>query len=193
MRGSANAVCYRAATVRGSVLPQAANPQWERFQQVVRSCPFLPPSPSCCRSQPCRRLLRRWQSTHRERWPWGDLQLWSNRRSRGIRSSTSFDLFASADTAHVDELVRVGKLRAEKPRDLWARPAASPDSSRNRSDTGNSDDAAFTAYSLVLNEEGKVLRMDGKLHSPLDQALGISRRPAWCGYGYLPRSVARVK
>jgi molybdate transport system substrate-binding protein len=38
--------------------------------------------------------------------------------------------------------------------------------------TGNAD-ATFTAYSLVLNESGQVLPVDGSLHKPLDQALGI--------------------
>jgi molybdate transport system substrate-binding protein len=34
-------------------------------------------------------------------------------------------------------------------------------------------DAVFTAYSLVLHEPGKVLRVDEKLHQPIDQELGI--------------------
>jgi molybdate transport system substrate-binding protein len=38
--------------------------------------------------------------------------------------------------------------------------------------TGNAD-AVFTAYSLVLKEAGKVIRVDEKLHNPIDQALGI--------------------
>ena len=38
--------------------------------------------------------------------------------------------------------------------------------------TGNAD-AVFTAYSLVLKEAGKVIRVDEKLHKPIDQALGI--------------------
>jgi molybdate transport system substrate-binding protein len=38
--------------------------------------------------------------------------------------------------------------------------------------SGNAD-AVFTAYSLVLKEEGKVIRIDEKLHNPIDQALGI--------------------
>jgi len=38
--------------------------------------------------------------------------------------------------------------------------------------SGNAD-AVFTAYSLVLKEAGKVIKVDEKLHNPIDQALGI--------------------
>jgi molybdate transport system substrate-binding protein len=38
--------------------------------------------------------------------------------------------------------------------------------------SGNAD-AAFTAYSLVLKEAGKIIQVDEKLHNPIDQALGI--------------------
>jgi molybdate transport system substrate-binding protein len=38
--------------------------------------------------------------------------------------------------------------------------------------SGNAD-AVFTAYSLVLKEGGKVVPVDEKLHSPIEQALGI--------------------
>jgi molybdate transport system substrate-binding protein len=38
--------------------------------------------------------------------------------------------------------------------------------------TGNAD-ATFTAYSLVLNESGKIVMIDASLHEPLNQALGI--------------------
>jgi len=38
--------------------------------------------------------------------------------------------------------------------------------------SGNAD-AVFTAYSLVLKEAGKVIRVDEQLHNPIDQALGI--------------------
>ena len=38
--------------------------------------------------------------------------------------------------------------------------------------SGNAD-AVFTAYSLVLREGGKVIPVDEKLHSPIEQALGI--------------------
>ncbi len=45
--------------------------------------------------------------------------------------------------------------------------------------SGNAD-AVFTAYSLVMREAGRVIRMDEKLHQPIDQELGIvanSKRP----------------
>jgi molybdate transport system substrate-binding protein len=38
--------------------------------------------------------------------------------------------------------------------------------------SGNAD-AVFTAYSLVLKEAGRVIKVDEKLHNPIDQALGI--------------------
>ena len=38
--------------------------------------------------------------------------------------------------------------------------------------SGNAD-AVFTAYSLVLKEPGKVIKIDEALHNPIDQALGI--------------------
>ncbi len=38
--------------------------------------------------------------------------------------------------------------------------------------TGNAD-AAFTAYSLVFKEAGSVVRVEEKLHSPLEQVLGV--------------------
>lgn len=38
--------------------------------------------------------------------------------------------------------------------------------------SGNAD-AVFTAYSLVLKERGKVIRIDEKLHRPITQELGI--------------------
>jgi molybdate transport system substrate-binding protein len=39
-------------------------------------------------------------------------------------------------------------------------------------ESGNAD-AVFTAYSLVLKERGKVIRIDEKLHRPITQELGI--------------------
>lgn len=37
----------------------------------------------------------------------------------------------------------------------------------------NNADAVFTAYSLVLHESGKIIRVDDSLHQPIDQELGI--------------------
>jgi molybdate transport system substrate-binding protein len=39
--------------------------------------------------------------------------------------------------------------------------------------TSGNADAVFTAYSLVLKERGKVIRVDENLHEPIIQALGI--------------------
>jgi molybdate transport system substrate-binding protein len=39
-------------------------------------------------------------------------------------------------------------------------------------------DVVFTAYSLVLHESGKVIRVDERLHRPIDQELGIISRSA---------------
>jgi molybdate transport system substrate-binding protein len=40
----------------------------------------------------------------------------------------------------------------------------------------NNADAVFTAYSLVLHEAGKAIRVDEALHQPIDQELGIIAR-----------------
>jgi molybdate transport system substrate-binding protein len=39
--------------------------------------------------------------------------------------------------------------------------------------TSGNADAVFTAYSLVLKEQGKVIQVDESLHAPIDQAMGI--------------------
>jgi len=39
--------------------------------------------------------------------------------------------------------------------------------------TSGNADAVFTAYSLVLKEAGKVIRIDEKMHKPITQELGI--------------------
>jgi molybdate transport system substrate-binding protein len=43
---------------------------------------------------------------------------------------------------------------------------------RQYGDSGNAD-AVFTAYSLVLNDAGKIIQIDEKLHQPIAQALGV--------------------
>jgi len=42
----------------------------------------------------------------------------------------------------------------------------------------NNADAVFTAYSLLLRESGKIIRVDESLHQPIDQELGIVRNSA---------------
>ncbi len=149
-----------------------------------------------------------------------------------IENGAPFDVFAAADTTHIDSLVQEGKIlpatraiyargqlalwfppgsKAEiaKPEDLAApsirfvaiaKPEAAPygaaavetlrtlgiwdkvqpkvvyasniNMSKQFAATGNAD-AAFTAYSLVVGQPGRVILIDSKLHRPIDQALGI--------------------
>src|SRR6185312_280197 len=44
-------------------------------------------------------------------------------------------------------------------------------------DTGNAE-AAFTARALTVDAEGNAFPVDGKLHKPIDQALGIVKASA---------------
>jgi molybdate transport system substrate-binding protein len=146
-----------------------------------------------------------------------------------IENGAPFDVFAAADTLHVDQLIGEhkvvpdsfvvyarGRLALWSPRgavqkleDLTApsvrfvaiaKPEAAPygeaaveslksagiwdkvqskivyatniNMAKQYAATGNAD-AAFTAYSLVLNESGRILVVDEKLHQPIDQAAGI--------------------
>ena len=146
-----------------------------------------------------------------------------------IENAAPFDVFAAADTEHVDQLIGDGKILRESrvvyargrlalwdPRgvirevgDLMAdsirfvaiaKPEAAPygaaaveslnalgiwekvqpkvvyasniNMAKQYASTGNAD-AAFTAYSLVLGEAGKVIVVDERLHRPIDQAAGI--------------------
>lgn len=149
-----------------------------------------------------------------------------------IENGAPFDLFAAADTEHVDRLIGKGRLLAKSRavyaqgqlalwiptggklgvrdiRDLAgqnvrfiavAQPSLAPygeaavetmkatglwetlqpklvyannvNAARQYAATGNAD-AAFTAYSLVLKESGIIVKVDPKLYSAIDQALGI--------------------
>jgi molybdate transport system substrate-binding protein len=146
-----------------------------------------------------------------------------------IENAAPFDVFAAADTVHIDQLVRDGKILPEshvvyargrlalwnpqgamkKIEDLTApsirfvaiaKPEEAPygeaaveslkslgiwdqvqpkvvyatniNMTKQFAATGNAD-AAFTAYSLVQNEPGRVIIVDEKLHQPIDQAAGI--------------------
>jgi molybdate transport system substrate-binding protein len=149
--------------------------------------------------------------------------------ARQIENGAPFDLFAAADTEHIDQLIAAGKLLADSRAiyargqlALWvpkgelsslddltrpeirmiaiAQPELAPygqaaveamrtaglwdrlqpklvfanniGMARQFAATGNAE-AAFTAYSLVMQEPGTILKVDPKLHAPLDQALGI--------------------
>lgn len=153
--------------------------------------------------------------------------------ARQIEHGAPFDLFASADTEHIDQLVALGRLdpqsraiyasgqlalwipegeragirqitdltrssvryiaiaqpdaapygrasvEALKHHGLWAvlQPkivyANSVSSARQMCDSGNAD-AAFTAYSLVLDARGIVSKIDPATYQPLSQALAIN-------------------
>jgi molybdate transport system substrate-binding protein len=149
-----------------------------------------------------------------------------------IDNGAPFDIFAAADTEHVDSLVSTRKLTADSRSvyavgqlALWipkgeesgvrelkdltgpqirfvavAQPelapygqaaietlknaglraavepklvyAASINQAKQLGATGNAD-AAFTAYSLVLHDQGTVLKIDPRLYHPIEQALAI--------------------
>ncbi|HZL56102.1 MAG TPA: molybdate ABC transporter substrate-binding protein [Bryobacteraceae bacterium] len=149
-----------------------------------------------------------------------------------IENAAPYDIFTAADSAHLDQLDREGKLtpgskavyatgilalwippaghaRIEHLTDLTspavrviaiARPELAPygeatvetlrhlgiwdrvkskavyaDSigmAKQYGTSGNAD-AVFTAWSLVLKQDGKVIRVDENLHKPIEQALGI--------------------
>jgi len=146
-----------------------------------------------------------------------------------IENAAPFDVFAAADTRHVDQLIGDAKILPEsraifargrlalwdpkgavkKIEDLTAasirfvaiaKPEAAPygeaaveslkslgiwdaiqpkvvyatniNMAKQYAATGNAE-AAFTAYSLVQNEGGRIIVVDEKLHQPIDQAAGI--------------------
>lgn len=71
--------------------------------------------------------------------------------------------------AAVDALRAAGLWEAVKPKIVYGNNISQ---AKQLAASGNAD-AALTAYSLVFREPGMVLPVDGKLHQPLDQALGI--------------------
>jgi len=154
--------------------------------------------------------------------------------ARQVENGAPFDLYAAADTSHVDELARKGLLtdgtRAVYARGrlvVWVPPGgglqlervedlagarvskvalAKPDvapygraavealralnvwgqvepkavyaqsvaQAKQWAATGNAD-AAMLPRSLVREGEGKVIEVDGRLHAPIDQAMGVVR------------------
>ena len=71
--------------------------------------------------------------------------------------------------AAVEALQAAGVWDAVQPKLVYA---GSVSQAKQLAATGNAD-AAFTAYSLVFKEAGSVLRVDEKLHAPLEQVLGV--------------------
>lgn len=71
--------------------------------------------------------------------------------------------------ATVETLQNLGIWQQVKSKVVYA---DSISMARQYGTSGNAD-AVFTAYSLVLKQEGKVLQIDEKLHKPIQQALGI--------------------
>lgn len=71
--------------------------------------------------------------------------------------------------AAVDALAKMGMWERVKPKVVYAENI----SMAKQYGKSNNADAVFTAYSLVLHETGKIIRVDENLHQPLNQELGI--------------------
>jgi molybdate transport system substrate-binding protein len=71
--------------------------------------------------------------------------------------------------ATVDALTRLGIWDRVQPKIVYAENI----SAAKQYGTSNNADGVFTAYSLVVKERGKIIRVDEALHQPIDQALGI--------------------
>jgi molybdate transport system substrate-binding protein len=71
--------------------------------------------------------------------------------------------------AAIDSLQRLGVWQQVQPKVVYAENI----SMAKQYGKSNNADAVFTAYSLVLHESGKIIRVDESLHEPLSQELGI--------------------
>ncbi len=71
--------------------------------------------------------------------------------------------------AAVDTLKRIDLWESVQPKIVYAENIGM---AKQYGKSKNAD-AVFTAYSLVLHESGKVIRVDENLHQPLNQELGI--------------------
>lgn len=74
--------------------------------------------------------------------------------------------------AAVETLQRLGIWDQVKPKVVYAENV---NMAKQFGTSGNAD-AVFTAYSLILGENGKVIRVDANLHRPIRQELGIIAR-----------------
>lgn len=73
--------------------------------------------------------------------------------------------------AAVEVLRRLGLWERVQPRIVYAENITGA----KQYGSSHNADAVFTAYSLVLHESGTVLKVDERLHAPINQALGIVR------------------
>jgi molybdate transport system substrate-binding protein len=71
--------------------------------------------------------------------------------------------------ASVDTLKRLGIWDQVKSKVVYAENI---NMAKQFGTSGNAD-AVFTAYSLVLHESGKMIRVESSLHQPIEQTLGI--------------------
>ena len=71
--------------------------------------------------------------------------------------------------AAVETLERLGIWMQVKPKIVYAENI----SMAKQYGKSNNADAVFTAYSLVLHESGKIIKVDESLHHPIDQEVGI--------------------
>jgi molybdate transport system substrate-binding protein len=113
----------------------------------------------------------------------GQLALWIPQgEQRGIR--TLSDLKASQvqvvaiaqpdlapyGHASIEALRNAHLWEAVQPKVVYSNTISQ---TRQMASSGNAD-AAFTAYSLVLHDQGRVLKIDPGLYRPIEQALGIA-------------------
>lgn len=71
--------------------------------------------------------------------------------------------------AALDALQKLGLWETVKPKVVYAENI----SMAKQYGKSNNAGAVFTAYSLVLHESGKIIRIDETLHKPIEQELGI--------------------
>jgi len=79
--------------------------------------------------------------------------------------------------ASVEALKHAGIWDAVQPKIVYAENI----SMAKQYGTSKNADAVFTAYSLVLKEDGKVIQVDETLHAPIVQKLGIVARSQHIG------------
>lgn len=109
----------------------------------------------------------------------GQLALWAPRggieKLEALRdSSVKYVAIAQPDLApygraSVEALKASGLWESVQPKLVYANNI---NEAKQFAATGNAD-AAFTAYSLVLHEAGSVMKVDLKLFTPIEQAVGV--------------------